>query len=90
MASPWQIPIISPTYANEQNRAHLFSEFHGIEHEVVVKDEFLVVPGSILIEQGLRQEGEILAFPDVIRKACAERDPSKNPPPSEPLSTSDR
>lgn len=54
----------------------LFSQTRGIEFEVLVKDEKLIVSSPVLVEELLGEEGEALAIPDIHGEAGAERDPS--------------
>ena len=55
----------------------LFSQTCGIESEVLVEDEKLVVSSSVLVEELLGEEGEVLAIPDIHGEAGAECDPSR-------------
>ena len=62
------------TTNNESTDSYLLLELGLVEGEVVVEDRKLVVSPSILVEEQLREEGEVLRVPDVARIAGTERD----------------
>ena len=48
-----------------------------VESEIGVQDRQLIILRAVLVEQQLREEGEILRMPDVPRVACTERETEK-------------
>ena len=50
------------------------SEFGLVKTEIIIENEELVVIGTILVEESLGEEGEVLGVPDIACVACAERE----------------
>lgn len=54
--------------------AYLLGELIIVEREVVVEDRQLIILGTVLVEQQLGEEGEVLSIPHVLGVACTECD----------------
>lgn len=59
-------------------RKTLHFESSVVEGEVGVENRQLLVLGTVLVEQQLREEGEALCVPDVPRVACTECETERN------------
>lgn len=53
----------------------LLFEFLVVQSVIGVENGQLVILSPVLVEKKLSEEGEILCMPDVVRIACAKRDP---------------
>jgi hypothetical protein len=59
-------------------RKTLHFELGFVEEKVIIEDSELIVLGAVLVEEILREEGEVLGIPDVVRVDGAESDAEKN------------
>lgn len=55
---------------------YLLLELVVVEGIIGIEDGELVILSAVLVEQQLREEGEVLGIPDVLCVACTERDPA--------------